>query len=100
MDLQATTITSQRVQILLYRVQLQQAAVIRAANHADETHNRLAEVQRAKMATAENLQHNQELREKPGAPEEIVKAAERESTELKSRLEFLDKDEQLQQSRD
>ena len=36
MDLQATTITSQRVQILLYRVQIQQAAVIRAANHADE----------------------------------------------------------------
>jgi hypothetical protein len=100
MDLQATTITSQRVQILLYRVQIQQAAVIRAANHADETRNRLAEVQRAKMGTAENLRQVQEVRDKPGAPEAAVKSAERESIELKSRLEFLEKDEQMHQSRD
>src|SRR5947208_13733804 len=86
MDLQATTITSQRVQILLYRVQIQQAAVIRAANHADDVHAKLAEVQRAKMGTAQNLQEMQELQDKPGAAPEHLKQVEQQAAELKSRV--------------
>jgi hypothetical protein len=76
-------------------VQIQQAAVIRATNNAEDAHNRLAEVQRAKMGTAQTLQQLQEVHDP-----EHVKAAEGQARELKSRLEFLDKDEQLQQSRD
>lgn len=100
MDLQATTVTSQRVQILLYRVQIQQAAVLRSANHADEVHGKVAEVQRAKMAAVQNLQERQEVRDRPGLPPEVLKGVEHEIAELKSRLEFLDKDEQQCQSRD
>ncbi len=44
-DLQTTTVASQRVQILMYRLQSQQAAVARAQQRADEVHSRLTEAQ-------------------------------------------------------
>jgi hypothetical protein len=44
-DLQTTTVASQRVQILLYRLQSQQAAVARAQQRLDEVHSRLADAQ-------------------------------------------------------
>ena len=42
-DLQATTVASQRVQIILYRLQLQEGAVARVQQRADEAHSKLAE---------------------------------------------------------
>lgn len=44
-DLQTTTVASQRVQILMYRLQSQQAALARAQQRADEVHSRLNEAQ-------------------------------------------------------
>jgi chromosome segregation ATPase len=44
-DLQTTTVASQRVQIILYRLQLQEAAVARAQQRLDGTHAKLAEAQ-------------------------------------------------------
>ena len=46
-DLQSTTVAAQRVQILLYRVQSQQAAVARAQQRVDEVHSRLVDNQAA-----------------------------------------------------
>ena len=43
-DLQTTTIASQRVQILLYRAQLQQTTVADAQRRFDTVHSKLAEV--------------------------------------------------------
>ena len=42
-DLQTTSVASQRAQILLYRLQSQQAAVARAQQRADEVRSRLAD---------------------------------------------------------
>jgi chromosome segregation ATPase len=44
-DLQTTSIASQRAQILLYRLQSQQAAVARAQQRTDEIRSRLADAQ-------------------------------------------------------
>ena len=44
-DLQTTTVAAQRVQILMYRLQMQQAAVARAQQRVDEARSRLAEAQ-------------------------------------------------------
>lgn len=44
-DLQTTTIASQRVQVLMYRLQSQQSAVARAQQRADEVHSRLTDAQ-------------------------------------------------------
>jgi len=43
-DLQTTTVASQRVQILLYRAQLQETVVAGAQRRLDEVHSKLAEV--------------------------------------------------------
>jgi len=42
-DLQTTTVASQRVQILLYRMQLQQSAVARAQSRLDDVNAKLAQ---------------------------------------------------------
>ena len=42
-DLQTTTVASQRVQIILYRLQLQEGAVARVQQRVDEVHSKLAE---------------------------------------------------------
>ena len=60
MDLQATTLTAQRVQILLYRVQLQQSATARAATHADEVHLKLLAAQQALARNNQDLQAAQD----------------------------------------
>jgi len=44
-DLQTTTVAAQRVQILMYRLQMQHAAVARAQQRVDEARSRLAEAQ-------------------------------------------------------
>ena len=43
MDLQASTVASQRVQIILYRLQLQEGTVARVHQRVDEVHSKLAE---------------------------------------------------------
>ena len=43
MDLQTTSVASQRVQIILYRLQLQEGTVARAQQRVDEVHSKLAE---------------------------------------------------------
>ena len=45
MDLQTISVASQRVQIILYRLQLQEAAVARAQGRLDGTHTKLSEAQ-------------------------------------------------------
>src|SRR5258707_2601488 len=44
-DLQTTTIAGQRAQILIYRVQGQEAAVARASQRLDEARDKLAKIQ-------------------------------------------------------
>jgi hypothetical protein len=59
-DLQATTVTAQRVQILLYRVQLQQNTAARLAIRTDEVHAKLLNAQRQRARATTDLQQTQE----------------------------------------
>ena len=53
-DLQSTTLAAQRAQILVYRVQVQEAATARAVQRLDNARSKLAEVQdRRKRLTAD-----------------------------------------------
>jgi chromosome segregation ATPase len=55
-DLQTTSVAAQRVQIALYRVQLQDAAVARASRVVDDAHERLANIRAERQRIAEQAQ--------------------------------------------
>src|SRR5262245_43044292 len=57
-DIQTTTVTSHRVQILLYRIQLQQASTARALTRADEVRSKLASAQEARARNTKELDHS------------------------------------------
>lgn len=102
MDLQTTTITTQRVQILLYRVQLQQASAARAATSADEAHARLSNAQQTRAKIAQEVQQEQEWVEhpNPGADPTQVKQMQVQLTGDKQKLEMWQNEEQQWQARD
>jgi len=58
-DLQTTTVASHRVQILLYRLQSQQAAVARARQRVDEVHSKLAEVRLVVQHFTSEIERNE-----------------------------------------
>ena len=101
MDLEASTITSQRVQILLYRVQLQQASAARAATHADDVHAKLVAAQQAKAHNASDLEQAQAWLEqnRTGDPARI-KSIEVQVKMSKQGLETWEKDEADWQAKD
>src|SRR5438309_1764689 len=55
-DMQTTTITTQRVQIVLYRLQSQTTLVTRANSHLEDARSSLNNVQSEKKATAARLE--------------------------------------------
>jgi DNA repair exonuclease SbcCD ATPase subunit len=65
-DLQNITVAAQRAQILVYRLQLQQAAVARASQRLDDARSKLeaAQANRKKVA-AEIKKYEEMLRETP-----------------------------------
>lgn len=98
-DLQATTVTSQRVQILLYRVQLQQASTARAIARADEAHSRLADAQRQHARATSELQQTQDAANTATDPEK-AKGLQAQAGELKRQVEMWSADEQQRQVKD
>jgi hypothetical protein len=86
LDLQATTVTAQRVQILLYRVQLQQAATARAASRADEAHAKLTEAQKNRDHAAQAIQSTQDQAAR-NVDQKMAKELESILTDFKHRLE-------------
>lgn len=99
LDLQATTVTAQRVQILLYRVQLQQAATARAASRADDAHSRLADAQKQTAAAAAAIRSLQDQAARNVDPK-IARDLEAMLAEQKKRLEAWQPDEQQWQARE
>jgi septal ring factor EnvC (AmiA/AmiB activator) len=97
-DLQTTTITTQRVQIVLYRLQSQTTLVTRAASHLEEIRSSLARLESDKQGTSARQQQLEE------ALRTIADNAERKHlegalAETKAAIERLAADEQRLQSR-
>ena len=99
LDLQATTVTAQRVQILLYRVQLQQATTARVATRADEAHAKLADAQKQHARAAADLQQMQDWTNSATDPEK-AKVFRAQAADLKRQVEIWSADEQQWQAKD
>jgi hypothetical protein len=56
MDLQTTTVASQRIQIIFYRLQLQEGTIARAQQRVDEVQSKLAEAQAGVQHFASELE--------------------------------------------
>jgi chromosome segregation ATPase len=69
-DLQTTSVAAQRVQIVLYRLEGQRAAIARAAQSLQSARLELASVQKDRQETARNLKLTEEERDRnPNASE-------------------------------
>src|SRR5438132_9766714 len=92
-DLQTTTIAAQRAQILLYRLQGQEAAVTRAWQKLDDARARITETQSNRTRVTSDIKQN----------EDFVSGAENspsERTQLKGKLASLENEEQQRQTRE
>jgi SMC interacting uncharacterized protein involved in chromosome segregation len=97
LDLQANTVAAQRVQIALFRLQAQNAAVARATARLDEVRSKLAgqgtrhrQLSSALQQTEEKLRSSQDPKERKG-PEEMV-------PQIKAELESVTADLQRYQA--
>ena len=98
-DLKSTTVAAQRVQITLYQLQLQDAAVGRAANRVEAAHLKLTELaahhknQIAAIEQSERqLDHTQDLLQRKQIEEEDL-------PQLKKSVERIASDEEQHQAR-
>jgi len=100
-DLQTTTIAGQRVQILIYRLQGQEAAVARASQRLDEAREKVARIQDQREHVAADVKRFEDSLS--GA---VNPATQRKDIEqgvlpqLKTRLESLGNQEQQLQTRE
>jgi chromosome segregation ATPase len=99
-DLQTTTIAGQRAQILIYRLQGQEAAVTRAAQRLDEAREKLARIQDERKHVATDLKRQEEFISNTENPPTQRKEVEGALARVKTRLESLENEEQQRQARE
>ena len=97
-DLVTTTVAAQRVQIVLYRLQGQETAVLRAVERRDVARERLSDTEsQIKRATAEVQRSEERIAQSESAPER-KELQEQVLPRLKADLETLHHSQQQQQS--
>lgn len=99
-DLRTTTVAAQRSQILIYRLQGQEAAVARASQRLDEAREKLARTQDERKHVAADVKQTEDFLSSTENPATQKKPFENRLSELKARLESLESDEQQNQSRE
>src|SRR5437588_11997734 len=100
-DLQTTNGNALKAQVLLYRLQVQEATVGRVAQHLGEVRSHLAETQAHRRDAAAALKRSEEFLENAAASEispEQRKQFEFEISRLKGELESLSAEEQQRQT--
>lgn len=98
-DLQTTTVAAQRVQIVLYRLQLQDAALARAAKLVEEARGTLAALATEHAHFAASLEQGEEQRKRTQDAHERKVIEEEALPQVKRRLEQLANDEQQWQGK-
>ena len=97
-DLQTTTAAAQRAQILLYRLQAQEANVARATRRVDEAKARVAASQNERRILTGELKRDEDaLNDAATSPTDHKQAVDSISR-LKTRLEQVDGEEQQRQT--
>jgi len=99
-DLQTTTIAGQRAQILIYRLQGQEAAVAHASQRLDEARDKLARIQDERKHVARDVKQHEDFISNTENPIAQRKEAEDSLRQLKTRLESLENEEQQRQTRE
>ena len=98
-DLQTTTLAAQRAQILLYRLQGQEAIVARASQRLDDARARLTEIQAARVRLTSDIKQHEDFishaENSPGERKQIEDLLPR----LKTNLTSLESEEQQRQTR-
>ena len=97
-DLQTTTIAAQRAQILLYRLQGQEAIVASASQRLDDARARLAEVQSNRTKLTSDVKKYEELASQTENSPTDRKQIEELFPQLKARLAALENEEQQRQT--
>ena len=92
-DLQASSATTERIQIALYRLQQQEQAVTRAKDHLTDVRTKLAEVQSHKSDLKIHVEQMRTEVNHSGNPQEQAHFEEVVLPELKAQLEMLEKQE-------
>jgi len=99
-DLQTTSVAAQRVQIMLYRLQLQDGAVARAARQWEEAQRKLAEVTASRQVVVLNIKQVEDLRKRSPDSAEARSMEEQFLPEQKRQDEQLAKEEQTLRDRE
>ena len=99
-DLQTTTIAGQRAQILIYRLQGQEAAVARASQRMDEARDKLARIQDERKHVSSDAKQTEDFISNTENPPTQRKEVEAVLPRLKTRLESLENEEQQRQTRE
>ena len=99
-DLQTTTIASQRAQILIHRLQGEEAAVSRASQRLDEAREKLARIQDERKHVATDVKQQEDFIRNTENPPTQRKEVEGMLPQVKTRLESLENEEQQRQARE
>jgi DNA repair exonuclease SbcCD ATPase subunit len=99
-DLQTTTIAGQRAQILIYRVQGQEVAVARASQRLEAAREQLARIQDERKHVAADVKRQEEFISNTENPANDRKDAEGMLSQLKTKFESLENQEQQLQTRE
>ena len=99
-DLQTTTIAGQRAQILIYRVQGQEAAVARASQRLDEARDKLARIEDERKHVAASVKQSEDFIRNTENPPTQRREIEDSLAQVKARLESLENEEQQRQTRE
>ncbi len=98
-ELHTTTVTAERIQIALYRMQLQDSAVAKATKTADDAHSKLDSITSERKRVAATVEQWQNALDNDTQPENEHKSMQRSLPGLKARLEQLTTDEGQWQSK-
>jgi chromosome segregation ATPase len=100
LELRTTTIAAQRSQILIYRLQGEEARVARASQRLDEAREKLARTQDERKHVAAEVKQTEDFVNNTDNPAAQRKTLENRLSELKTRLESSESDEQRDQSQE
>jgi chromosome segregation ATPase len=97
-DLQASNGYALKAEILLHRLQVQEAAIARVAQHLNDVRSSLSETQGHRRDVAANVKQLEEFLESSEISPEVRKQVERQISGKKSELESLAAEEQQRQT--
>ncbi len=98
-DLQTTTVAAQRIQIALYRLQLQDSAVARAGRLVEDAHSKLAALATERRGIAAQLEQTQAQRNRTQDAQERKALEDEAIPQLKQHLEYLAAEEEQWQAK-